>query len=311
MIKEDTSEKMEHALAIVIPYYKKDFFNECLNSLKNQTNKDFNLYVGDDASPDDPIEVLKQFKDDLDVKYVRFDNNLGSISLTSQWMRCLTMTLDEPWIMILCDDDLLSPTVVDQFYFHRQQIEKHNIQVVKYATQVIDGKGEPISKVYKHPRIQPYSRVFEERFFKDGRSSLSEHMFTRGAYEKHGFRDVPLAWHADDYAWMDFSEFGDIYSINDALVFFRMSDQNISRADYEQITKWTETFKYFNFVLKHKRDFLQKDQIIKVIDYLEWMTYQYDMNKKDLINAIFWQTLRYKGGINLAKFVRRLYINRS
>ena len=38
-------------LAVVIPYYKIDYFEETLISLKNQTNRNFNIYVGNDCSP--------------------------------------------------------------------------------------------------------------------------------------------------------------------------------------------------------------------------------------------------------------------
>ena len=47
-------------LAIVIPYYKIAFFEETLKSLANQTNKQFIVYIGDDASKDDPTFLLKK-----------------------------------------------------------------------------------------------------------------------------------------------------------------------------------------------------------------------------------------------------------
>jgi len=37
-------------LAIVIPYYKRTFFEETLQSLANQTDKRFQVYVGDDTN---------------------------------------------------------------------------------------------------------------------------------------------------------------------------------------------------------------------------------------------------------------------
>lgn len=40
-------------LAIVIPYYKLTFFEETLQSLANQSDKRFKVYIGDDASPED------------------------------------------------------------------------------------------------------------------------------------------------------------------------------------------------------------------------------------------------------------------
>lgn len=41
-------------LAIVIPYYKINYFEETLKSLSNQTDKKFKVYIGNDASENDP-----------------------------------------------------------------------------------------------------------------------------------------------------------------------------------------------------------------------------------------------------------------
>ena len=45
-------------LAIVIPAYKRDFLAETLQSLVNQTNQHFHLYIGDDHSPYNLKEVV-------------------------------------------------------------------------------------------------------------------------------------------------------------------------------------------------------------------------------------------------------------
>lgn len=45
-------------LSIVIPYYKIDYFEETITSLKNQTDKRFNLYIGNDFSPNDPLPII-------------------------------------------------------------------------------------------------------------------------------------------------------------------------------------------------------------------------------------------------------------
>lgn len=64
-------------LAIIIPAYKENFLFETLQSLANQTNKDFNVYVGDDCSPYDLQSIVSRFEDRLDIHYVRFSENLG------------------------------------------------------------------------------------------------------------------------------------------------------------------------------------------------------------------------------------------
>ena len=46
-------------LAIIIPYYKLTFFEDTLESLANQTDKLFKVYIGDDASPENPTDLLE------------------------------------------------------------------------------------------------------------------------------------------------------------------------------------------------------------------------------------------------------------
>lgn len=44
-------------LAIVMPAYKARFLRQALESIAQQTDKRFTVYVGDDASPDDIKEI--------------------------------------------------------------------------------------------------------------------------------------------------------------------------------------------------------------------------------------------------------------
>ncbi len=76
-------------LAIVIPAYKIIYFEQVLISIANQTNRNFHLYVGDDASPDDFISLINKYKNKIDITYVRFENNLGKNDLVSHWERCI------------------------------------------------------------------------------------------------------------------------------------------------------------------------------------------------------------------------------
>lgn len=46
-------------LAIIIPYYKLRFFEATLESLANQTDKRFKVYIGDDASPENLADLLE------------------------------------------------------------------------------------------------------------------------------------------------------------------------------------------------------------------------------------------------------------
>ena len=102
-------------LAIVIPYYNIKFFDKTLESLSNQTDKRFAVYIGDDNSPNNPEGLISKFASGLTVKYVRFEENWGSYSLAKQFERCVDLLQDEQWIMILGDDDVLDKNCVNFF----------------------------------------------------------------------------------------------------------------------------------------------------------------------------------------------------
>ena len=125
-------------LAIVIPYFKRTFFEATLESLANQTDKRFKVYIGDDASPENLTDLLEKYKGKFDFVYHRFDDNLGSISLTQQWERCIALSGEEEWVMILGDDDVLGENVVEEFYSNLPEIKNKEINVVRFTTAKIN-----------------------------------------------------------------------------------------------------------------------------------------------------------------------------
>lgn len=219
------------SLAIVIPYFKKKFFEKTLESLAAQTNKNFNVYIADDGSPESPVELLKIHEDQLNISYRKYEN-IGATSLTKHWTRAINdMTKDEEWIMILGDDDYLDSGVVESFYAHLPVINENKINVVKFASVLINHSdtGSNISKKHEHPELLSVSKSYIDKLHGTDRSSLSEHIFSKDAYLKHGFHDFPLAWHSDDLAWFQFTGFKDFFCINDHCVYINRTTENLSK----------------------------------------------------------------------------------
>ena len=138
-------------IAIIIPFFKINFFEKTLESLAQQTDKRFRVYIGDDASPDSPEKLLEKYQGKFNFTYKKFNDNLGSISLVKQWERCIDMMKDEEWFMILGDDDVLGDNVVEEFYKNLSEIEK-KAHVVRFSSVLINEKDEPISQEYHHPQ---------------------------------------------------------------------------------------------------------------------------------------------------------------
>lgn len=235
-------------LAIIIPFYKLSFFEEVLSSLNEQTNKNFQVYIGDDASQENPSNVIEKWSDKLNLHYHRFEKNIGKKSLTAHWDRCITLSNQEDYLMILGDDDILGKNVVESFYRELENFQKAH-PVIRFASKMIDENSKGTSEVFQHPQEEKAIDAFFRKFKGYTRSSLSEYIFQRRAYEKFGFYPYPLGWHSDDRAWLDFSGSQNIYSINEAVVHIRNSSQNISSRKDNLVEKFIATRRFYRYVL--------------------------------------------------------------
>jgi glycosyltransferase involved in cell wall biosynthesis len=269
-------------LAIVIPYFKLTFFEATLQSLANQTDKRFRVYIGDDASPENPITLLEKYKGKFDFVYHRFDSNLGTKSLVQQWHRCIALVQDGEWLLVLGDDDVLQDNFAATFYENRNEIDSLKINVIRYATVVINEKGEEISNVHKHPKLET-SIDFLMRKLKGGtRSSLSEFIFRKKVFDKVKFKELPLAWYSDYLAVLEVSNFSTMFTINNSLVSFRLSGLNITSKRDDLKEKSTATFGFYHYLLKDKKEFLNAEHISVLLARLEKT---FSDNKK---NVYFW-----------------------
>jgi hypothetical protein len=237
-------------LAIIIPYYKISFFEATLKALATQTNKEFKVYIGNDASLENPDFLIEKYKEKFDFEYKVFDENLGSISLVQQWERCMEMVQNEKWLMILGDDDVVEPNFVASFYENLKEIENLKINVIRYATVVIDENGNEITPIYVHPKLEKVTDFYQRKYTNKTRSSLSEYIFRKEVLLKIKFKDLQLAWYSDLLAVLEVAHFGIIFTINESVVSFRHSCLNISSDSKSGKLKNLAAFEFYFYLLE-------------------------------------------------------------
>jgi hypothetical protein len=269
-------------LAIIIPYHKLTFFEATLESLLSQTDKRFKVYIGDDASIESPLVLLDKYQESINFSYNRFEVNYGSFSLVKQWHRCLEMINDEEWVMFLGDDDVLQNNVVSEFYRNLNEINSQ-VDVVRFSTCKIDALGLITSPNFTHPKLE-YSANF---LFRNVRSSLSEYVFRKNKVIEIGFRDFPLGWHSDVLAVLEFSNFKNVYSINTAKVFIRITDLSISGKQDNVELKRKATFDFYYYLIMFKFNHFNPFQRIELFKQINK---SYINDKK---NYIFFLKLTY------------------
>ncbi|MEN3322522.1 glycosyltransferase family 2 protein [Mariniflexile soesokkakense] len=257
-------------LGIVIPYYNYNYFESTLKSLSLQTDKRFNVYIGNDNSVNNPVDIIEKYKECLNITYKSFDNNLGKKSLVKQWKRCIDMTLDETWIMLLGDDDVLGKNCVEFFYANMNNILKEDIEVVRFASQYINEDGNPLKgyPLYNHSKIEKATDAYYRKCLGQSRSSLSEHIFSKAAYLKNKLYNYPLAWFSDDRMWLEFTNFQKIYTLNEAVVSIRVTSNSITGKDNNLTEKSEAKMQFYEFLVNQALNkFETKQQEYFLLEY--------------------------------------------
>ena len=218
-------------LAIVVPAYKSKYFREALQSISNQSCKDFTLYIGDDASPDDLKSIVDLNSRNISIVYKRFENNLGEKDLASHWERCIDLARNEEWIWLFSDDDIMSDNCVEGFYETLTKYDKESVtdKVLRFNLSITDADLNMFKKYITPPDFSV--EYFLESYFVNHRlrNKAVEFIFPKENYIKKGkFVKFPLAWGSDTATILKLGRTAGFLTIDKGDVFWRDSGYNIS-----------------------------------------------------------------------------------
>jgi len=297
-------------LAIIIPYYKISFFKETLESVENQTCKDFSLFIGNDASPENPEILIKETLKTTEFTYKEYTENFGSQNLVKQWERCIESSAAGEWFMILGDDDIISDNFVAQFYKNLPEIEQNKSNVIKFSQRWIDENGQPFKEYSVQPKLLTALENWKEKYIKGQRSSLSEHIFRKSAYEKVKFRHFPLAWGTDDLAVFEISGTAPVYFISDAKVEVRISSQSISGSGELYLEKQRHAISFETYFINKYHQQLPKefisDKINQQINFA--FHHRYSDLKFNLVKY-YWLLKDYKSLVKIPLTYFKIFFN--
>lgn len=239
---------MDINLAIVIPAYKIEYFQNVLESLSRQTDKRFNVYIGIDASNADFESVIGEYANSLNIFCKRFEDNLGGKDLVAQWNRCLELIQGEEWIWLFSDDDMMTENCVESFY---QEIEKSpQFDLYHFDVDVIDEKNNVVKKTKAYPEILNAASFLKQKNAAKLDSFVVEYIFRRTTFEQlGGFQHFDMAWGTDIATWAKLGKAKGIKTINGAKVLWRQSNLNItpSKAKPVLLRKLSANVCFFNW----------------------------------------------------------------
>jgi glycosyltransferase involved in cell wall biosynthesis len=286
---------MNNKLAIVIPAYKSTYFEKTLQSIASQTNKNFVLYIGNDAGDNYINIIVSKYTNKLKIVYKKFEYNIGRESLIKQWNRCVEMVGDEKYVWFFSDDDIMDINCVQLFYDELSR-SKCAFNLYRFNTNIIDESDNVIVDNVIHPLIENSNEFALMRFKFERISAACEFIFDINEYKKiNGFVEFPLGWCSDDATWISIASETGIKTIDGGKVSWRQSKFNISNRINTQKEK-KRALKYF-LLWYFNQPYLIKNNLVKNVQK-HWI-YEHYHHYLNEHNIFEW--------INLTLFLMKLH----
>lgn len=224
-------------LAIIIPAYKAEYLEKTLLSLALQTNKHFHVYIGDDCSPENIHAIVTKFRDNLNITYHRFDNNLGRSDLVMQWERCIAMSKDEKWIWLFSDDDIAERDCTSAF-FDTLSSTHASSDIYDFNITVIDKDDQIIHELPENEIEQDAMAVALDILNGKRASCMPSNIFNRDTYSRsNGLVNFPFGQSSDWATSIKFSQRSGIRGIQGPRVRWRNSGNNLTSRAYAHPAK--------------------------------------------------------------------------
>jgi len=166
-------------------------------------------------------EVVKEFEDKIEIVYKRFESNLGGVSLTKQWERCIALSIDEPYIWLFSDDDEMAENSVRCFY---NRLEDEILYDVYRFNLVTINESNDVLNNFVFKGVEKNLDFFKGRITDTSYSCITQYIFSRRIYNVcSGFVEFPNAWFSDDASIIKFSSETGIMSVSESRVYWRLA----------------------------------------------------------------------------------------
>jgi glycosyltransferase involved in cell wall biosynthesis len=127
-------------VSVIIPNYNHaPFLKDRIDTVLNQTYRDFEVIILDDKSKDNSKEIIEQYRGNEKIAHIVY-NDQNSGSTFKQWQRGLSLAKGE-WIWIAESDDLADENFLEIL---TQQITS-KVGIVFCRSNLIDENNQPIT----------------------------------------------------------------------------------------------------------------------------------------------------------------------
>lgn len=260
-------------VSVLLPAYKSSYLKDAIESVINQTYRDWELIIVNDKSPHPIEDIVVNYLTDPRVHYYINEENIGKKDLVANWNKCLSYAQGE-YFALICDDDLYKPTFLEEMVLLAKKY--NSCDVFRAGVEVINSEKKITDYYPTSPEWESCEDYMWHVFRGYRCQTITEWFYRTDTIRKlGGFYSLPLAWYSDFLSIFIFSQNNGIASNPKHLVCFRMSGENIT----SQKELYADRKMEASLIFEHKvKDIIKRNSIVN----------------KEMIDALLKKYLRQK-----------------
>ena len=214
---------MSGKVSVIMPSYNTGkYISDSINSVINQTYKDWELIIVDDCSTDDTVDIIRSFNDERIILLQNEKNSGAAISRNYALRKA-----DGKWIAFLDSDDTWESAKLEK----QIKFMTDNGYAFTYTDYRICLNGEWLPYIFTGP-----DRVNKRKMYNYCYFSTITVMYDR---EKIGLIQIEDLKKNNDYAmWLLAIEKSDAYRLPECLSNYIKHDGSVSSGSKKKLIKW-------------------------------------------------------------------------
>lgn len=233
-------------------YNRADYLRESVNSLLNQSYKNYKLIILDNCSTDNTKEIVKSFLVDKRVQYIRHKENIGGANnINYAFSNCNT-----EYFCVFHDDDILHNNLLEKEVDFMDR--NPNCAAASCLANIIDENGmiTRTAKFKKQLRIFERDSFFKEYLYQQRHLIFPTTIYRSSFIKRHNVRlNHEVGPCADVVLYMDIERHGGmIVELNEVLFNYRVYLNQDSSINLEkmlvQLINFLKCDEYYSKLMK-------------------------------------------------------------
>lgn len=217
---------------IVVSYNQGKYIRENLNSIKDQTYKNLELILADDASSDNSVEIFEKWLEEnaISAKKIYHSHNTGLATILNE---CLELVTGK-YVKMIAADDYLHPASIQKCVMKLERLGEEygmvftNIHTIDEQSNIISPYLVNNENIFEKNTLRYEALIEKNRII-----APSTIVKTQAIKETGKYKDNFIL---EDYdRWLRIGKEKKIYYINEKLCYYRRHETNISQIKHRQM----------------------------------------------------------------------------